>query len=126
MNKQDLRTLGAVVMVSFLVIFSSCSKEEDSPANNTPAAKVLNKATLTPKKWYSQGSSVIHDFKAGGVYASTGTWKWVGTSNSDTMEIVTQSGYSPLQWKFFWNTEHEMRAMRVDQGVQMDFRDSIW
>ncbi|MBL7836888.1 MAG: hypothetical protein JNM67_05190 [Bacteroidetes bacterium] len=114
-------------MLGFLVIFSSCSKEEEtSNNNNTPAAKVLNKATLTPKKWYSQGSSIIHDFKAGGAYATSGTWKWIGTSNSDTMEIVTQSGFSPVKWKFFWNTDHEMRAMRTDQGVQLDFRDSAW
>lgn len=115
-----------VVLVFFIVVFSACSKEEDNTTNNTPTQKTLNKSTLTPKKWYSQGSSVIHDFKAGGAYASSGSWKWFGSANTDTMEVVYQSGYQAVYWKFNWNTDHEMQAMRIDQGVTMNFRDSAW
>lgn len=128
MKNNYLYLLGIVVFVGILGFLSSCNKEEDNSGgnNNTPTQKTLNKSTLTPKKWYSQGGSVIHDFKSGGVYASTGTWKWYGTASSDTLEIVTQSGFTPVYWKIFWNTTHEMNAMRTDLGVKLDFRDSMW
>lgn len=115
-------------LMAFVLVFgfslSSCKKDETSSTSTTPAAKTLNKSTLTPKKWYSEGSSIIHDFKAGGAYASSGSWAWVGTS--DTMQIVTQSGFPPVFWKFFWNTETECSAMRVDQKVTMTFKDKAW
>jgi hypothetical protein len=105
-------------------ILSACSKEETTPSTNTPAVKALNKATLTPKKWYSEGSSVIHDFKAGGAYNVSGSWSWV--NNSDTMQIVSQSGFPAVYWKIFWNTDTEMSAERVDQKVTMLFKDKAW
>lgn len=111
------------MLLMLVWIFSACSKEETT---STPAVvtKTLNKGTLTPKKWYSEGSSVIHDFKAGGAYNTSGNWSWV--NNSDTMQIVTQSGYPAVYWKIFWNTDTEMSAERVDQKVTMLFKDKAW
>ncbi|MCC6818022.1 MAG: hypothetical protein IT245_03915 [Bacteroidia bacterium] len=128
MKNEYLSITKVVVFIAVLgFLFSACSKEEDNtPTNNTPAQKTLNKSTLTPKKWYSQGSSVTHDFKTGGAYGASGSWSWYGTADTDTMKIVTQSGFQPVYWKFFWNTDHAMSAQRVDQGVTLDFRDTIW
>lgn len=117
-----IKITGLVLLL--ILVISSCKKEETTSTNTTNTTKTLNKSTLTPKKWYSEGSSVIHDFKAGGAYASSGSWSWVGTS--DTMQIVTQSGFPAVYWKFFWNTETECSAMRVDQKVTMTFKDKAW
>lgn len=106
-----------------LLFSSSCKKSEDNNTNTTPA-KTLNKSTLTPKKWYSQGSSFIHDFKAGGVYASTGTWKW--KNNSDTLEIVSQAGYSETYWKVYWNTDHEMECEKIGTFTKLLYKDVAW
>lgn len=118
-----LRT-GTGLLLMFLLIFSACSKEETTTTTPAVVTKTLNKGTLTPKKWYSEGSSVIHDFKANGAYNVSGSWSWVRTS--DTMQIVTQSGFPAVYWKIFWNTETEMSAERVDQKVTMLFKDKAW
>lgn len=123
LNTTNLKTLGAY-MLMLVLIFTACSKEEDSTTTPVVATKSLNKGTLTPKKWYSEGSSVIHDFKANGAYNVSGSWAWV--KNSDTMQIVTQSGFPAVYWKIFWNTDTEMSAERVDQKVTMLFKDKAW
>lgn len=115
---------GTSLLLMLLWVFSACSKEESTPTTPTAVTKTLNKGTLTPKKWYSEGSSVIHDFKAGGAYNTSGNWSWV--KNSDTMQIVTQSGFPAVYWKIYWNTETEMSAERVDQKVTMLFKDKAW
>lgn len=121
------QTVWAFVVPVMLMSFPSCKKDDSSGTtdNNTPPAKTLNKATIAPKKWYSQGSSTIHDFKAGGVYGSNGgTWSWVG--NSDTMIIVTKSGFPEVKWKIYYNTDHEMNTKRLDNNIEMLFKDAAW
>lgn len=124
----EIRKLTCPLIICFLSFMTianvSCKKEETVTETPQPVVKTLNKSTLTPKKWYSEGSAVIHDFKAGGGYAATGSWSW--KNNSDTMEIVTQAGYSPVYWKFHWNTETEMSGERVDQKVTILFKDKAW
>lgn len=115
---------GTGLLLMFVLIFSACSKEDTTTTTPAVVTKTLNKGTLTPKKWYSEGSSVIHDFKANGAYNVSGSWAWVKTS--DTMQIVTQSGFPAVYWKIFWNTETEMSAERVDQKVTMLFKDKAW
>lgn len=108
-----------------LIFFGSCSKKEETAEAAPTVQKVLNKSTISPKKWHSQGSSVILDLKAGGVFGElNGTWKW--KNNSDTMEVVTQAGYQPVYWKIYWNTDTEMQGERTDNKVKMDFKDKPW
>lgn len=110
-----------------LALFAfSCSKDsDDGGSTNTTPAKVLNKTTLTPKKWYSQGSVFVHDLKAGGVYGSNGgTWKW--KNNSDTLEIVTQSGYQETYWKVYWNTDTEMECEKVGTFTKLMYKTIAW
>lgn len=114
--------LAGIMSISLLT--SSCSKESgsDTPA---PVVKSLNKTTLTPKKWYSQGSVFIHDLKAGGVYGNNGgTWKW--KNNTDTLEIVTQSGYQETYWKVYWNTDTEMECEKVGTFTKLLYKDIAW
>jgi hypothetical protein len=123
LNTTILKT-GAGILLMLTCIFSACKKEETTTTTPAVVTKTLNKGTLTPKKWYSEGSSVIHDFKANGVYNVSGSWSWV--NSSDTMQIVTQSGFPPVYWKMFWNTTTEMSAERIDQKVTLLFKDKAW
>ena len=122
--KTTILKAGAGILLMITCIFSACSKEETTTPPPAVVTKTLNKGTLTPKKWYSEGSSVIHDFKANGAYNVSGSWSWV--NNSDTMQIVTQSGFPAVYWKMFWNTDKEMSAERVDQKVTLLFKDKAW
>lgn len=106
-----------------IIILNSCSssKKEDDPK---PAVKSLNKTTFSPKKWYSQGGVFIHDFKTGGAYNVSGTWKW--KNNSDTLEIVSQAGYSPTFWKVYWNTDKEMECEKITTFTKLLYKDVAW
>lgn len=112
--------------ISIVIILLSCSKaKDDSSGTTVTPTKTLNKSTLTPKKWYSQGSVFIHDFQSGGVYGTKGgTWKW--KNNSDTLEIVTQSGYTETYWKVYWNTSTEMECEKVGTFTKLLYKDVAW
>jgi PPE-repeat protein len=108
-----------VVMATATFLFSCKKSDSDSDG-----PKTLNKSTLTTKSWYNQGGTIIHQFKTGGYYANTGTWKWV--NNSDTMEIVTVSGGFKTYWKFYWNTDHEMSCQKVGTSSSELYKDQLW
>jgi hypothetical protein len=115
----------SLALVALMIISStSCSKKSDDDSGSTPQ-KSLNKSTFAPKKWYSEGSSVIHDFKAGGVYGNVGgSWKW--KNNSDTLEIVIQSGFPASYWKVYWNTETEMECEKEGTFTRLLYKDKPW
>ena len=126
MNNNLTRNFSSILFLSILMLISACSKKTDdlSGANVTPS-KVLNKSTFAPKKWYSQGSSFIHDLKAGGAYGTMGgTWQW--KNNSDTLQIVTQSGYPETFWKVYWNTSNEMECEKVGTFTKLLYKDAAW
>lgn len=102
-----------------LMAFASCKKDSDSGASNT-----LNKSTLTTKAWYNKGGSIIHDFKPKGIYSNTGTWKWVGSS--DTLEIKATSNSSATYWKMLWNTDSEMSCQRVGTPSPELYKSQLW
>ncbi len=106
-----------------MVITTACSKAEDD-SNTTTPAKTLNKTSIAPKKWYSQGSVFVHELKAGGVYNASGTWKW--KNNSDTLEIVTQAGYSETYWKVYWNSDTEMECEKVGTFTKLLYKTTAW
>ncbi len=122
MNIKTLKfPIWALVPV-ILIAFTSCKKK--TTTTDPAPAKTLNKATLTPKKWYNSGSTIIHDFKSGGVYGATGEWKWVGTS--DTMEIKQNTASGFVKWKIWWNTNNEMTCEWIGNGGQRLFKDKAW
>jgi hypothetical protein len=114
-----------VTTMMLVVLFVGSCKKEESAAAAPVEQKVLNKSTISPKKWHSQGSSVILDLKAGGVFGDlNGTWKW--KNSSDTLEVVTQAGFPVVLWKIHWNTSTEMQGERVDNKIKIDFKDKPW
>ena len=126
MNNNLTRNFSSILFLSLLILISACSKKtDDSSGTNVTPAKVLNKSTLAPKKWYSQGSSFVHDLKAGGAYGTMGgTWQW--KNNSDTLQIVTQSGYPETFWKVYWNTSNEMECEKVGTFTKLLYKDAAW
>ncbi len=116
----------SILFFSLVFFIASCSKKtDDSTGANVIPAKTLNKSILTPKKWYSQGSSFVHDLKAGGMYGTMGgTWQW--KNNSDTLQIVTQSGYPDTFWKVYWNTSNEMECEKVGTFTKLLYKDVAW
>jgi hypothetical protein len=126
MNKQSTTSILQILIPVMLLIFVACKKETTTTPETQTPVKALNKTTMTPKKWYTQGSSTIHDFKTGGVYGTqNGTWMWKNLK-SDTMIIVTKSGFPETQWKFYWNTDHEMEGENLSNKIPQKFRDSAW
>ncbi len=92
MIKKAIISFTWVLVQALILVFSACKGKKTEPL------KALNKNTLAPKKWYNQGSTILHDFKPGGVYGATGEWKW--TNNSDTMEIKQSSSSGGfVKWK---------------------------
>ena len=123
MSKQTTTSLLWVLVPVLSMNLAACKKSTNEPDPAT-SAKSLNKSTIAPKKWYSQGSAFIHDLKAGGVYSATGTWKW--KNNSDTLEIVTQAGYPETYWKVYWNTENEMNCEKIGTFTPLLYKDKVW
>lgn len=126
MKQQKLTTL-ILFLASAMTCLYSCKKDDNSGDNNN-TTKTLDKAKLVGKKWYSQNSALTHDIKANGVYGVGGTWEW--KNNSDTMTIDldgTGSVNSPVDWKFFWSSDHEMACKRASSGSgEILFKDQAW
>ena len=123
MNKQSIKNIVWALVPALIVGFSSCS--DDKKEDPAPAAKTLNKTTLTNNKtWYSKGGSTSHPFKTGGVYGVNGTWNWV--RNSDTMEISAIAGDPKAKWKFNWNTDTDMECEWIGNGPAEAFKTTKW
>ena len=104
----------------FLWLLAAC---QSTTPTETP--KTLNKASLTNNKtWYNQGGTISHPFKAGGVYGVDGSWNWV--NNSDTMEISYISGDPKVKWKFYYNTDTEMKCKWINNNQDIDFKSTPW
>lgn len=108
-----------MAMPVIIMAFAACKKDSDSDA-----AKTLNKTTLTTKAWYNKGGTIIHDFRPKGIYSNTGTWKWVG--NSDTLEIVPSSGGFKTYWKMYWNTDTEMSCQKTGTPSAELYKSQLW
>ena len=115
---KHFKNLAGITLLLCALSFTACKKNDDSSA-----AKTLNKTTLTSKAWYNQGGSIIHDFRGNNVYSNTGTWRWVG--NSDTLEIVPSAGGFKTYWKMNWNTDHEMNCRKVGSADEL-YKDQFW
>lgn len=120
-------TVAMLSAAIFLSVLSSCKKEDNS-SNGQNTTKTLNKDLLVGKKWYSQNSTLTHDIKLNGVYGVGGTWQW--KNNTDTMTIDLDGSGSvntPVDWKFFWSTDHEMACKMAKSGSgEILFKDQPW
>ncbi len=126
MKKETIKSMGWLFAASLIICFSACKKKKDT-TTPTPAdpVKTLNKTTLTNNiTWYNQGSTIIHPFKSNGNYGGSGSWNWVKTS--DTMEIIMISGDPKLKWKFYYNTDTEMKCRWINNEQDIIFKTSPW
>ena len=123
MTKQmTFKTLAWALVAGLTISFGACKKESTTPAE-TP--KTLNKTTLTNEKtWYNQGSTIVNEFHNGGVFNVDGAWRWV--NNSDTMEIKRTAGGSFVKWKFYYNTDTEMKCRWINNDQDIDFKSTPW
>lgn len=125
MKKHYLLYAMSLSLLVLLALTPSCKKETEETKNNQTPVKALNKTTFAPKKWHTEGSSIIHDFKAGGAYNTNGTWKWK-SADSDTLEIVTTNGNPETYWKVYWNTETEMECEKIGTFTKLLYKDKAW
>jgi hypothetical protein len=79
MNKTLLVLIGLT-----LGVFMQACGTDDEPAV-TPT-KTVNRSLLNDKDWNYNGST-WHVFSSDGTWNGDGTWKWLGDSNSDSMEV---------------------------------------
>lgn len=103
----------------------ACKKETTDDGGGGTNQKTLDKSKMAPKKWYSEGSAFIHDLQSGGVYGSMGgTWQW--KNNSDTLEIVIQSGYPQTYWKVYWNNDTMMECEKIGTFAKLPYKTHAW
>jgi hypothetical protein len=123
MTKQmTLKSLAWALVAVLTISFGACKKESTTPAE-TP--KTLNKTTLTNNKtWYNQGSTIVHILNSNGTYGTVGKWRWV--NNSDTMEIDDDNTNVYVKWKFYYNTDTEMKCRWINNDQDIVFKSSAW
>jgi hypothetical protein len=118
MKKVSIKNIAWALLPALIIGFTACGdKDETTPTPTTPAAKTLNKSSLTNNKvWWNKGSGIKHDFKPDGKYKTAGTWRWI--NNSDTMEIIGTLGDQPQKYRFEWNSETELECERISETGQ--------
>jgi hypothetical protein len=92
MNK-TLLVLTGLTIGAFL---QACGTD-DEPAV-TPG-KTVNRSLLYDKNWNRNGST-WHVFDSDGTWNENGTWKWLGDSNSDSMEVSDRFGTDILYFEY--------------------------
>ncbi len=126
MNKLSTQIIHRLLLSALLFGFVACKSPATEEAKPQPVVKSVNKTTIAPKKWQTEGGSTIHDLKAGGTYGDLGgTWGWKNTK-SDTMLIVTKTGFPEVQWKIHWNTDTDMEAENLTNHVLQKFKNKAW
>ena len=96
------------ISLSFLLMFlfsaTSCRTAEDYP----PLPEMtLTKSQLYDKEWYRRSvHTPDHTFHSDGKYNLNGSWEWI--NDTDSMQVVSDSGASPYIIYFYWSTSSEM------------------
>lgn len=124
MNKKVNLAFALLVAASIGLTLNACKKTTDPDPGTT--VKTLNKTLLVGKKWYDDPGTEVLDIRAGGMFSTTGTWRWV--NNSDTFEFdLDGSGsvHAPVKLKIHWNTDTEMEANRPGDDKQI-YKDHPW
>jgi hypothetical protein len=103
MNK-TLLVLTGLTIGAFL---QACGTD-DEPAV-TPG-KTVNRSLLNDKDWNYNGST-WHVFSSDGTWNENGTWKWLGDSNSDSMEVSDRFGTDILHFEYIEAKEMKCGTM---------------
>ena len=107
MNKTLLVLIGLT-----LGVFMQACGTDDEPAV-TPT-KTVNRSLLNDKDWNYNGST-WHVFSSDGTWNENGTWKWLGDSNSDSLEVInTRSVRSVLYFDYIEAKEMKLRFHELE------------
>jgi hypothetical protein len=69
----------------------------------------LDKTKILDKKWYAKGDpGTAHYFYSSGKYGFSGSWKWLGDENSDSMEVYQDAGSIRFVLYFEYCTDTEL------------------
>ena len=110
MNKTLLVLIGLT-----LGVFMQACGTDDEPAV-TPA-KTVNRSLLNDKDWNYNGST-WHVFSSDGTWNENGTWKWLGDSNSDSLEVInTRSVRSVIYFDYIEAKEMKSGSRVGDRVV---------
>jgi len=104
-----IKTLLVLIGLTLGVFMQACGTD-DEPAV-TPA-KIVNRSLLNDKDWNYDGST-WHVFSSDGTWNGDGTWKWLGDSNSDSMEV--KSDLLGISILYGYNGRLDKNVMKSDK-----------
>ena len=107
--KKTLLTL-AVALSMGAALLTSCGADDTTGTTPEPT-KTLVRAKLYDTDWYLKGKQLddnTYNFKSNGSIAVSGSWKWLGDSNSDSMEYKVTASSNALVIYFQYSEENEM------------------
>jgi len=79
------KTLLVLIGLTLGVFMQACGTDDEPLV--TPTTRTVNKSLLNDKDWNRNGST-WHVFSSDGTWNENGTWKWLGDSNSDSLEVI--------------------------------------
>jgi hypothetical protein len=106
------KTLLVLIGLTLGVFMQACGTDDEPLVTPT---KTVNRSLLNDKDWNYNGST-WHVFDSDGTWNGDGTWKWIGDSNSDSMEVKSDLlGTSILYFDYI--EAKEMRCGTVRPGT---------
>jgi hypothetical protein len=121
--KKTLLTL-AVALSMGAALLTSCGADDTTGTTPEPA-KTLVRASLYDTDWYPKGNQLndyIYNFKADGSIGGSGSWKWLGDSNSDSMEYKVTASSNTFILYFKYSTDTEMACQVGKPANENDYQ----
>ncbi len=107
--------------------FTACSDDGGTDPEPTKTLVQDKIHSADGKEWFREGiSSPTHVYYSDGQYGPQGTWKWLGDSNSDSMEIWGGPGENPRTFYFEYCSDTEMALTTVNNGSYVQYKTSSW
>ena len=117
----------AALLITGTSFLTSCGDNGTDP--DPEPSKTLNQELIHAdggKKWYRQDRATpTHIFHSDGQYGPHGTWKWLGDSQSDSMEIWGGPGSNP-RTIFFEYVEADEMALSGSGVEYVMYKTSPW
>ena len=109
------KTLLVLIGLTLGVFMQACGTDDEPVV--TPTTRTVNKSLLNDKDWNRNGST-WHVFSSDGTWNENGTWKWLGDSNSDSLEVInTRSVRSVIYFDYIEAKEMKSGSRVGDRVV---------